>query len=94
MPSHEDKDANIVIPVVFVAAAIILNNPAAVSLAISVIANYITEFSIGRRRKGARLEVVVESRPGSEYRRLEYDGDIEGLKELPGVICSLVQEDE
>lgn len=77
-------------PTIFVSASLVSENPTAVSIALSVVANYVTDFFKGvppvQRR--ASLDVVVEDPPGS-YRRVRYRGPPEGLQEAAQVVREL-----
>ena len=73
-------------PTIFVSGALMSQNPAVLSVALGVISNYLTEWFKGTpmRRRKAKLDVVVEVGK-REYRRLHYEGPVEGLQELAAI---------
>jgi hypothetical protein len=74
-------------PTIFASAALLSENPALVSVAFGVISNYLTDWfkgtPIGLRK--VRLDVVIEAGK-REYKRLHYEGPVEGLQELAAVV--------
>lgn len=80
-------------PILFVAGALMSENPAAVSLALSVVANYLTDYFKGLGRlPNVKLTVVVEHSRGRTCKRLDYEGDVEGIRELADTIKRLADE--
>jgi len=79
-------------PTIFVSASLLSEDPNAVSVALGVVANYVTDFFKGvpRGQRRASLDVVVEDPPGS-YRRVRYRGPPEGLQEAAQVVRELRQ---
>jgi len=83
IPTYTEKDATLTMPLIFVGAFLLSENPTAVSLALNVLGNYITDYfkgTFGRRR--VKLSIVVESTPSTSYKKLEYDGDPEAMPDL------------
>jgi hypothetical protein len=80
-------------PTILFTSALITQNPQLVDIALGVISNYLTDWFKGlpKEQKKARLNIVEETRSGS-YKRLQYEGDVEGLKELPKIVRSLHDE--
>lgn len=78
-----EKDATLIAPMLFISAALLSENPAAVSLALNILGNYITEFFKGTfGSKRVKLSVVVEASSSSSYKKIEYDGDPNALPNL------------
>jgi hypothetical protein len=76
-------------PTLFISSLLATENPQAVSVALSVIANYVTEFfHFQHGPKRVRLDVIVES-PSGACKRVHYDGPPEGLKEVRRCVESL-----
>jgi hypothetical protein len=76
-------------PVIFVAAPLLTGNPEAVSLARSVMANFLTDFFKGIPRPHiVKFDVVAEETEDSKssYRRYHYEGSEEGIRELQNFI--------
>ena len=82
-----------VAPTVFVSAALFSENPNYVSIALSVIANYATDFFKGMTgTKTVKLEIVVEQTKARTCKKLSYEGDVDGLQALPEIIRGLSDE--
>jgi hypothetical protein len=78
-----------VAPTLFISSAVMTENPTAVSLAISVLANYLSEFFKGMSGKTAKLDIVVERKRDQSCKKLSYEGDVAGLSALPKIIQRL-----
>lgn len=81
----EKAFGNLMGPVIFISAAYFSHNPDAVNVALNVASTYIADWL--RRAPAssqASLDVVVEKAEG--YKRVHYEGDAEGLKEIPRVL--------
>ncbi|MGE4096437.1 MAG: hypothetical protein AB7G75_37030, partial [Candidatus Binatia bacterium] len=77
-PTLAEKDASLILPMIFISAAALSQNPAAVSLALSVLANYITEFFKGfSGQRRVKFRIIVETNPTNSYKSIEYDGAAE-----------------
>jgi hypothetical protein len=64
------------------------------SIALNVIANYATDFFKGiPRRKKVVLDVIVEDKTGRRSKKIHYEGEAEGLKEI-AIIAGKVFTDE
>ena len=74
-------------PVIFVGSSLLKQSPEAVSLALGVISNYLAGwYSVIGGEQKVKLDIVVEQTEGGGYKRIEYEGDVEGLKELPPIV--------
>ena len=73
-------------PTLFVSGALVSQNPAVVSVALGVISNYLTEWFRGvpTGRRKATLDVVLEVGK-RQYKKLHYEGPVEGLQELAAI---------
>ena len=80
-------------PTIFLASTLITQNPQIVDVLISVLSDYLTNFfkGIAKEQRRAELDIVTQTKSGS-YKDIHYDGDVEGLKELPKIIRSLHDE--
>jgi len=76
-----------VAPIIFVSAALISENPALVTLALNVISIYLTDWfkGIPQDKQRVRLSIVLENK-NKCYKKIEYNGSTEGLRELPEII--------
>ncbi len=87
------KDADWYGPTLFIAAALATENPQLVSIALSLIANYLTDFFKGRGgRSTAKLQVVVEKGPDGTCKMLSYEGDISGIADLKKAVQAMLDE--
>jgi hypothetical protein len=85
-PYVKNKSHEWVAPIIFVSTTLYSQNPALVSLALNILGNYATDFFRGLRRvSDISLNIVVGQKNGS-YRKITYQGPIEGLKDLAKVI--------
>ncbi len=75
----------------FVSAALLSENPHAVSVALGVISNYVTDLFRGRPGKTARLSIVAESSDGA-CKKLTYEGDPAGIPSLEKAIRRIADE--
>jgi len=75
-------------PTLFIPIALLNENPQIVSLAIGVLSNCITDFfkGIPKRQRSVALSVIVETEGNRAYKKITYEGDIEGLTSLPKII--------
>jgi len=82
-----------VAPTIFISYALFSQNPQCVSVALSVIANYATDFFKGMSgNKSIKLDIVVEKTKTKTCKKITYQGDVQGLKELPSVIREVADE--
>jgi hypothetical protein len=82
-----------VAPTIFIAAGLLSQSPDVISVALSVIANYATDFFKGMGKETAvKLEVVVETTKTKTCKRISYVGNPEGLRELSDVIRNIAND--
>lgn len=87
------KDADWYGPTLFIAAALATENAPLVSIALSLIANYLTDFFKGTAgRSTAKLRVVVEKGPDGACKMLSYEGDVSGIAELKKAVQAMLDE--
>jgi hypothetical protein len=81
IPFQAQHDANWLGPTIFFGVAAWSQNPGLVSLALSVIANYVTDFFKGKLGKPEMsLSIVIEQGDKKGSVRITYDGPVEGFK--------------
>ena len=74
-------------PTIFIAASLLSQDPNFASLAINIISNYLTDWFKGvPGRKNVKLDVVVERQARKTYVKISYDGDVEGMSEIPEIV--------
>jgi hypothetical protein len=80
-------------PVILFTAAAVSQDPAIVSVALSVISNYLTDWFRGEPKENRRvsLKIVKETKDG-DYKTVEYSGPIEGLHEVGEIVDRLDDE--
>jgi hypothetical protein len=92
-PYIQNNSFEWVAPTIFVSAALLTDHANYVSVALSVIANYATDFFKGMSgKKTVKLEVVVEQTKTRICKRLVYEGDVDGLKEIPKIVREMGDE--
>ena len=86
-PYIQNNAFDLILPTVFVSAALWSENQNYISVALSLIANYATDFFKGLSgTKNVKLDVVVERSKSKTCKRISYSGPAEGLKDLAEVI--------
>jgi hypothetical protein len=91
-PYVKNKSYEWISPIIFVSASLYSQNPALVSIALNVLGNYATDFFRGIRGvHDVSLNIVVE-RKNKTYKKISYQGPIEGLKDLPEIIREVADE--
>jgi len=77
-------------PTIYIGFSLLTENSTLVSIALNVLSNYITDFFKGTfGEKKVKLDIVVEVTPKTTYKRISYEGNAEGLKNLDKIIKSL-----
>jgi hypothetical protein len=80
-------------PTIFVSWMVLSENPQLLSIGLGMIANYATDFLRGMPGgKSVKLDIIVESKGGKNYKRVAYDGPPEGLKDLAAVVKSAADD--
>ncbi|QYJ91142.1 hypothetical protein [Shewanella halotolerans] len=82
-----------VAPTLFVSVGLLSQNSSYLSLALSVIANYATDFFKGMSGENeVKMDIVVERTKSKVCKKVTYKGPPEGLKDLPEVIRAASDE--
>lgn len=91
--SLQQNEFALTLPIIFVSALLYSQNPELVTIALNILSNYATDFfkGIPRKRKVV-LDVVVEKKAGRHAKRLHYEGDGTGLKEVADAIREVFNE--
>lgn len=79
-------------PLIFISAALISNDPNAVSVALGIVSNYATDFFKGLPGRSIKLNIVVERKKDRVCKKISYEGNVAGLTELPKIIQSISDE--
>lgn len=68
-------------------------NSTLLSVGINVLSNYVTDYFKGTfGSQNVKLEIIVETKPKKVYKSINYEGNLDGLKDLPKIIKSLKDE--
>lgn len=82
-----------VAPTLFVSVGVLSQNAPYLSVALSVIANYATDFFKGMSGENqVQMDIVVERSKSKICKKITYKGPPEGLKDLPEVIRAASDE--
>ncbi|ABD04786.1 hypothetical protein RPB_0074 [Rhodopseudomonas palustris HaA2] len=74
-------------PTIFVSAGLLSENPSAVSLALGVLTNFISDLFKGiSGKKSVKLSIVIEDSADYACKKIDYEGDLEGLEALAPLI--------
>lgn len=81
-------------PTLFISSCLMTENPAAVNVALNVLAAYIVDFFKGspKNDRQVKLEIVVEKKGDRSCKRITYEGSPAGLSDLPPIIRRLSDE--
>jgi hypothetical protein len=81
-----------VAPTLFVSAAIVVENPTYVTIALNVVSNYATDFFKGIYGDNeVSMDIVVESSEEKKCKRISYEGPSEGLEDLDSVVKEICE---
>ncbi len=77
-------------PTFFVTYSVLSQNPNMVSVALSVVASYLTDFFKGMSGdKKVKIDIIVEKEKGKTYKKITYEGDGKGLDELAEIVKNI-----
>lgn len=80
-------------PTLLVTGAFASQNQAAISVALNVISNYLTDWFKGTPEKNtAKLQIIVEKTKSKQFVKIDYEGPPEGIKNLPPIIFDTSNE--
>jgi hypothetical protein len=87
----QENEFALVLPTLFVGGLILTGNPHLLSIALNVIANYATDFFKGiPGRRNVVLDVIVDK----SFKRIHYEGEIDGLKEINQIVGKVFADDK
>jgi hypothetical protein len=82
-PEVQVKSGEWIAPILFIGVSVISQNPNLIAIALSVIANYVTDFFKGNLyHKGVTFDIIVEKSEKRQYKRIHYEGSVEDLKKV------------
>ncbi|WP_150430674.1 hypothetical protein [Dechloromonas sp. CZR5] len=92
-PYVQNNSFEWIAPTIFVSAGLISGDANYISVALNVISNYATDFFKGiSGGKSIKLEVVIEKTKSKTCKKITYQGDVDGLKNLPEIIREIADE--
>jgi hypothetical protein len=84
------KSADLYLPSIYIGISLLTQNSAVVSVALSVLANYVTDFFKGSfSSKTVSLDIYVETKGNKKVKKINYKGSADGLKNLEDLIKKL-----
>ena len=83
VPVLKTKSIELVMPTLFIGAALLSENPNVVNIALGIVANYATDFFKGLGgAKRVRFSIVIQDKAAGRYKRFKYSGDPSGIKDF------------
>ncbi|MCM8570292.1 hypothetical protein NE848_12945 [Gramella jeungdoensis] len=90
---RQRKSIDFYAPLIFVGFTLLQENSNILSVGINVLSDYISDYFKGSfGEKKVKLELIVETKKNEEYKSLNYEGSVEGLKEVPKIVKSMKNE--
>ena len=84
-----------VLPTLFFSAPLFLANPAIVTIALGIIANFLTDAlkKTGRKQTG-KLDIVIEKEKGKSktYKKISYEGPIDEMSKLDEIVKEVLNK--
>ena len=90
----EQRSGDWFAPILFVSSVAITQNPELITIALSVIANYVTDFFKGKDSPNIRLKVVHKETKTSKVTEIYYEGKLDGLTNLKDSIELIAKKGE
>jgi len=92
-PQIDEKSFEWIGPTILIASSVITQNPYLIEVTINVISTYLTDFfkGIQSSQANARLSIVFKNKSGT-YKKINYSGHKDGLKDIPKIIKEVFDE--
>jgi hypothetical protein len=82
----DEQSIAFIAPIIFITSQLIVQNPLLLDVMVNVVSSYVYDVISGTHRGDkVKMEYVVETKSGL-YKRLTYEGNVDGMKELPKII--------
>jgi len=95
IPCITENEFTLTLPILFVGSLILTQNPHLLSIALNMIANYAFDFFKGKPgRKKVVLDVIVEDKTGRRSKKIHYEGEAAGLKEIDSIAGKVFTDEE
>ena len=93
IPYCHENSLDLIVPILFCSALTISQNPNVINIVCGIIANYTTDFFKGIKKEPTiKLSVVIESEKNKKTKKITYEGNVNGLKELVDTVKEIVNE--
>lgn len=77
-------------PTLLFGLSVIVDNPHLIGISLNLVSSYLYDFFKGKiGDKSVKFEVVVECKKKEEFKKINYEGPVEGIAELAKVVKSL-----
>jgi len=87
-----ERSFDLILPTIFITAALVSQNPSLISIALGVISNYLTDWFKGATgQKIVKLDIVIEKKNDS-FKNIHYEGDPNGLEKIRKIIEKVINE--
>ena len=93
-PVISERFEDYILPSVFLSLNLISQNPEIINIIINIILSYLENFilkGILRKTVNIKFSFVIENKP-NVYKKIDYEGPLEGIKEIKEVIKSVYDE--
>lgn len=95
IPFIQENSFSLILPILFVSGLIFTQHPDLLSIALNIMGNYATDFFKGIPGKNEiLLNVIVENNTKKIYKKINYRGNPEGLKEIAKIARKVFEGDE
>ena len=85
-----NKNAEWVGPVFYISWSLLTDNGSPWLAMLEVMKDYLTQYFRGRPASAiVKFSHIVETKPGRTYKKLDYEGSIEGMAKLPAILRAL-----
>jgi hypothetical protein len=82
-PLQDNRGLDWIAPAFLISGSLLTQNPTAVSIALGVIANYVTDIFKGSKSEPrVKFRIVQTSADGKKAQLIEYEGSVSGVREI------------
>lgn len=84
------RSAEWIAPTIFLGASLLYENSNTISVALSVVANYVTDLFKGKPPKTTfKMELIIEEEKNKKYKKITFEGEPNNMNDLVKVIREL-----
>lgn len=94
IPQIEEKSAALILPLIFVGANLLSQNPNALSVILGIISNFATDALKGIGTDQVELSIITGSHRTGHYRSIDYKGPATGLTDLIQIVKAESKNDK